>query len=220
MPPFRHTPAPHPINRFSALEAPAAVSSSKPRQSRRMLPVDGLGQRQQDRARQRTRPGHDNRIAAVRVLRALQPGRVGGGHSRVAPDAVEVRVVGDAVKELWLCHFRSIPGVAAQARHYVEQLVTKGGRRNHCSRPCERRQWLLSDGEDVVLALKAYGRGAMLIPALRKRSAANATNQSTLAALAMASRFSTASGAAPISSFFTGSSIFLPDSVRGIAATA
>jgi hypothetical protein len=36
-------------------------------------------------------------------------------------------------------------------------------------------------------------------------------------ALAIASRFSTLAGSAPISSFFTGSSIFLPDSVRGIA---
>ena len=43
-------------------------------------------------------------------------------------------------------------------------------------------------------------------------------NQSTLSALAIASRFSTLAGSAPISSFLTGTSIFLPDSVRGIAA--
>ena len=44
-------------------------------------------------------------------------------------------------------------------------------------------------------------------------------NQSMLSALAMASRLSTCSGAAPISNFYTGSSILLPDKVRGIAST-
>jgi hypothetical protein len=51
------------------------------------------------------------------------------------------------------------------------------------------------------------------------RVRASAAYQSMQAGLAMASRFTTFSSGWPSSSFFTGSSCFLPDSVRGISAT-
>ena len=219
MPPFRHTPAPHPIKRFSALKAPAEVPSSKPRQSRRMVPGDGLGQRQQDRARQRTDQG--TTTGSLPFASCVRSSSVGSATDIRALRRMPSRCAWWAMPSR-KCGFASSVRSRAQRRRRGMTSSTGDERRAAKSllKACGRRQWLLSDGADVVLALRAYGRGAMLIPALRKRSAANATNQSTLAALAMASRFSTASGAAPISSFFTGSSIFLPDSVRGIAATA
>ncbi len=48
---------------------------------------------------------------------------------------------------------------------------------------------------------------------------ANSTNHGTQSAFAIASSLNSCSGAVPISSFFTGNSIFLPESVRGIALT-
>ncbi len=61
-------------------------------------------------------------------------------------------------------------------------------------------------------------RGAVQFSSAARRRA-NSTNQSTHPAFAIASALSTCFASAPISSFFNGSSIFLPDKVRGTAAT-
>ena len=218
MPPFRHTPAPHPIKRFSALKAPAEVPSAKPPQSRR---IAGRWTRPASKTARGSAPTRARQPDRCRSRPACAPARSGRRRTFARCAGCRRGARGGRCRQgnvaLPLPFDRGRSGAGAGWRRATgeERRAAKS-----LLKACERRQWLLSDGADVVLALKAYGRGAMLTPALRKRSAANATNQSTLAALAMASRFSTASGAAPISSFFTGSSIFLPDSVRGIAATA
>ena len=87
-----------------------------------------------------------------------------------------------------------------------------------------RELWPFYGAMCVALLIVTYVPGAFALAAapagaLAARRRANSLNQATLSAFAMASSLNTSPAGVPSRSFLTGSSIFLPERVRGIEPT-